>query len=66
MKRLLLFTTMLFLSSSVLFAQESEDEQSENEDKFAELTKDAEHLEGFMDLYRTDDKLYMAVTEARP
>lgn len=63
MKRFLLLTTLVFLSGSVLFAQDGNDEGSEDKDKFTELIKDAEHLEGFFDLYRTDEKLYMAVTE---
>ncbi|TVP78435.1 MAG: DUF5117 domain-containing protein [Gemmatimonadales bacterium] len=33
------------------------------DDRFQELTAEAEHLPGFMDLYRTDDQLLMAVPE---
>src|SRR6056297_1599485 len=63
MNKLLLLIGMLFLSSSVLYAQNGEDKSSEDEDKFTELTKDAEHIEGFFDLYKTDDALYMALSE---
>ncbi len=35
----------------------------EPDDRFGELVAEAEHLPGFMDLYRTDDQLLLAVPE---
>lgn len=63
MKKLLLMVTLLFLSNSLLYAQNGEEKSSEDEDKFTELTKDAEHIEGFFDLYKTEEALYMALTK---
>lgn len=63
MKKLFLLVSIIFLSSAVLFAQNGEDNSSEDEDKFTKLTKDAEYIEGFFDLYRTDEALYMALTK---
>lgn len=62
MKNLLLITGLLLLLPGIAFSQKGEDD-TEKEDKFAELTKNAEHLEGFFDLYKTDEKLYMAVSK---
>lgn len=62
MKNLLLITGLLLLLPGMVLAQNGEDD-AENEDKFEELTKDAEHLEGFFDLYKTEENLYMAVSK---
>ncbi|MEX2478996.1 MAG: zinc-dependent metalloprotease [Gracilimonas sp.] len=62
MKNILMIAGLLLLLPGLGYAQNGEDD-AEKEDKFAELTRDAEHLEGFLDLYRTEDKLYMAVSK---
>jgi hypothetical protein len=62
MKNILLIAGLLLLLPGLAFSQKGEND-TDKEDKFAELTKDAEHLEGFLDLYRTDEKLYMAVSK---
>jgi len=58
----------LFVSLALLisfaYAQESAKEKKppeKRQDKFAELTKDAEKLEGLFTLYRKPDKVLMEV-----
>lgn len=60
MKHLLLLL-MLALIPAFVFAQD--DEGKSETDKFTELTKDAEYIEGFFDLYKKDGALYLALTE---
>lgn len=69
MKRWTVALLGIALMAPSVYAQEQEEgeegeEKSKYED-FAELTEDAEALEGFFDLYRKDDQLYMAVPEER-
>lgn len=40
-------------------------EDKEKESKFDELTKDAEKVEGYFDLYHNEDKLYLSVPKDR-
>lgn len=42
-----------------------QNEQKKEESKFDELTKDAEKVEGYFDLYHKDDKLYLSVPKDR-
>ncbi|MBD3616895.1 MAG: zinc-dependent metalloprotease [Gracilimonas sp.] len=63
MKKLLLLVSLLMLLPGLTIAQKGEKDKEEKEDKFAELIKEAEKLEGFFDLYKTDEKLYMALTK---
>lgn len=62
MKKLFLFLGILILLPSIIFAQNGE-ESADEKDKFTELTKDADYIEGYLDFYRTDDALYMALTK---
>ncbi|MBO6584565.1 MAG: zinc-dependent metalloprotease [Gracilimonas sp.] len=62
MKKILLFLSLIVLVPAWANAQKGDKDKKE-EDKFTELTKDAEHIEGFFDLYKTDDALYLTVTE---
>jgi hypothetical protein len=69
MKRWILALLVIVLMAPSAYAQEQEEEGQEEEKSkykdFAELTEEAEVLEGFFDLYRKDDLLYMAVPEQR-
>ena len=70
MKRWTLALLAIVLMAPSAYAQEQEEGGQEEEKKskytdFAELTEEAEVLEGFFDLYRKDDQLYMAVPEQR-
>lgn len=59
-KTILLLLSLVIIPSAV---QAQKDKKDKVEDKFAELTKDAEKIEGYFDFYKTTDKLYLAVTE---
>ncbi|MAL16929.1 MAG: hypothetical protein CL670_07730 [Balneola sp.] len=63
MKKILLLLSLIILVPALATAQKGDKKESEKEDKFTELTKDAELIEGFFDLYKTEDGLYLAVTE---
>lgn len=63
MKNLLLILSVMILIPSLTYAQKNKKDTEEKEDKFTELTKDAEYMEGFFDLYKTDEALYMALTK---
>jgi hypothetical protein len=69
MKRWTVAFLAVALMAPSVYAQDQEGgEEGEKKSKykdFAELTEDAEALEGFFDLYRKDDQLYMAVPEQR-
>src|SRR5690625_7905425 len=53
--RITLFLVLLTLPFQVLHAQNDRDKQ------FNKIIEGAEKIEGFFDLYRTSNKLYMAV-----
>lgn len=61
MKKMMLLLLALLIVPAAASAQK--DKKVKEEDKFTELTKDAEKIEGYFDFYKTDAKLYMAVTE---
>ncbi|MEX0845294.1 MAG: DUF5117 domain-containing protein, partial [Balneolaceae bacterium] len=63
MKKKLLFLSLMILIPSLTYAQKNKDDSEKKEDKFAELIKDAEHIEGFFNLYKTEEALYMALTK---
>ncbi|MEP1938998.1 MAG: zinc-dependent metalloprotease [Balneola sp.] len=65
MKKLLLFGICILLMAPVaLIGQEKgENAEDEKKDKFEELIKDTEKIDGFFDLYRKDGKLFIAISE---
>lgn len=73
MKKLLaLFLCSVLLVPACASSQKATDSQAsakqteeKKESKFEELTKDAEKAEGYFDLYRKDDKLYLSVPKDR-
>jgi len=44
-------------------ADKNAQEEQNDGDAFNKLIKDATHIEGFFDLYQTEDKLYMAIDQ---
>lgn len=70
MRRWTVALLLLALAAPGALAQEGEGEGDQEKEKpkykeFAELVKDAEVHEGFLDLYLKDDKLYLAVAPER-
>jgi hypothetical protein len=59
-------TLMLLIAGLLLFAPQwvhaQEDDDEEETDTFAEITKDATHRSGFIDSYQKDGELYLAIT----
>lgn len=73
-RRILFLVALGLLAPTASIAQQADEPQeagpqeAKAEDKyedFADLTAGAEHLAGFLDLYRTEDQLYLAVPEER-
>lgn len=59
----MLLLGVLLIAPGSLWAQRDKSDEDGEKDKFTELIEDAEHFEGFFDLYKKDGKLYMAITE---